>query len=175
MVRGQPRWQVGDVFRFPVSDTKVGYGQIVSGWGTSSSDLYFTVFDGLYDKEETLDPATDLAKPPALMGLSMDTLLRRGRWEVVGHRDLDASAIRWPAYKETISPGTFDVVDYTGQRRRRATDEETDRLPYREVVAPIRFENAFRALNGLDEWNEAYDALLPVTEDRTSGYVFRDS
>lgn len=61
---------------------------------------------------------------------------RRGRLEVgdVFSIPVDDEHVGW----------IFDVVDYTGRRRRRATKDEVERLPYRAVVAPIRFEKAFR-------------------------------
>ncbi len=65
-------------------------------------------------------------------------------------------------------PGTFHVVDYTGMRRRRATDVEVERLPFRTVVAPIRVEKALRALNGTEAWDEAYDELRPVDDELTA-------
>lgn len=166
------RWQVGDVFSFPVDEAgdRVAFGQIVGPWGAGGgSHFYFAIFDAVYPNGVDVDIAAAVEKPVALLGLSMDALLRHGRWRVQGQCRVPEDALRWPAYKEgTSPPGVFDVVDHTGQRRRRASDAEIEKLPYREVVAPIRLENAFRALHGEGEWNEAYASLLPVTEDATA-------
>jgi hypothetical protein len=114
--------KVGDVFTVPIDDKRVGCGQIVVPWGRSGGQFYFAFFDGLYPRREP--PALDavVAQPLILLGLSLDALLVHGHWQVIGNREVDPGAIPWPAYKEGISPpGTFEVVDYTGQRRRRAT------------------------------------------------------
>lgn len=99
----------------------------------------------------------------------MDALLVHGHWRVVGHRDVDEGAIPWPAYKVGVSPpGAYEVIDYTGNRRRAASDEEVERLQFREVVAPIRVEKALRALHGQDPWVDDYEALRPVGDGETS-------
>jgi hypothetical protein len=81
---------------------------------------------------------------------------------------VNSDRLPWPAYKEAVAPGAFDVVDFTGTKRRRATSDEAESLPFRAVVAPIRVERALRALHGLEEWNAAYDELRPPPRDQTS-------
>ncbi len=163
------KFEVGDVFSIPVDDERVGYGQILAPWGDSGGHFYLGVFDGALPRDEEPDLDATVAAPLALLALSMDSLLVHGHWQVVGRREVDPSAIPWPAYKEGVSPpGTFDVVDYTGERRRRATEDEIESLPFRTVVAPIRLEKALRALEGMEPWDDVYDALRPVDEDRTS-------
>lgn len=139
--------RVGDVFSVPLEGERVGYGQIVASWGDSGAHFYFAIFEGVYSAEDVPDLEAVVAASVVLLALSMDALLFHGHWRLVGHCEVDESAIPWPAYKEGVSPpGTFDVVDFRGRRRRRATDEETERLPFRSVVAPIRVEKALRAL-----------------------------
>lgn len=153
--------RVGDIFSVPIDDRRVGYGQIAASWG--EGHYYFAVFEGVYSVDEQPEFDAVVSAPLLLLALSLDALLFHEHWRLVGHRDVDQAAIPFPAYKEGVSPpGTFDVVDYTGTRRRRATDLEVERLPFRKVVAPIRVEKAFRALNGTEAWDEAYDALRPV-------------
>jgi Immunity protein 26 len=169
MSRRRLKLRVGDVFSIPVDDDRVGYGQIVSTWGESGGQFYFAVFDGAYPSDEEPDFEAVLANPVILLALSMDALLVHGHWQVFGNAEVDLDRIPWPAYKEGVSPpGAFDVVDASGQRRRSAADDEAARLPFRTVVAPIRVEKAFRALNGTEPWDEAYDALRPVDDELTA-------
>jgi hypothetical protein len=163
---------VGDVFSVPIDADRVGYGQIVSPWGESGGHFYFAIFDWVGSADEAPDIDAIVSAPLLLLALSMDALLFHQHWRVVGHHDVDGSAIPWPAYKEGVSPpGAFDVVDFTGTRRRPATDDEVERLPFRKVVAPIRVEKALRALRGDDPWDDGYDALRPVADDATSASV----
>ncbi len=166
--RSRPCLDLGDVFTIPLDDERVGYGQIVDRWGKSGGHFYFAVFDGVHPADAEPDLDAVLAEPLALLGLSMDALLLHGHWRVVGHREVDTAAVPWPAYKEGVSPRVFDVVDYTGQRRRRATPEEAEALPFRAVVAPIVIEDALKALHGLKNWNPAYDKLRPAVDGMTS-------
>lgn len=95
--------------------------------------------------------------------------MAHGHWQVVGHCKVRTEEVPWPAYKEGVSPpGTYDVVDHTGRRRRRATLQEAERLPFRTVVAPILLEKALRALHGAEPWDEIYDGMRLVESDRTA-------
>ena len=169
MSRKSKRFEVGDVFSIPIDDERLAYGQLVASWRSSGGHFYVAVFERIYRRDE--EPSLDavVREPLALLALSMDALLVHGHWQVVGRQDVDPTRIPWPAYKEGIMPpGTFDVVDHTGERRRRATDDEAETLPFRSVVAPIRLEKAIRALHGMEPWDDVYERLRPVAEDQTS-------
>lgn len=164
-----PRLDVGDVFAVPLDDELVGYGQIVRRWGSSGGHFYFALFEGCYRRDESPDLRLVLSQPVAILALSMDPLLVHERWRVVGRESIDRDSLPWPAYKlGVMPPGTFEVVDYTGERRRPATDKEVKALPFRTVVAPIRLERALQALCGYGEWKDAYEALRPVPKCMTS-------
>lgn len=165
MTRRRLKLQVGDVFSVPIDDSRVGYGQIVETWGQSGGQFYFAVFDGVYPRDQEPDIEAVLSSPVLLLALSMDALLVHGHWQVCGNARVNRDRIPWPAYKEGVSPpGTFDVVDASGERRRRATEDEAMRLPFRTVVAPIRVEKAFRALSGTEDWDDVYESLQPVDD-----------
>lgn len=158
----------GDVFSIPVDDeARVGYGQIVASWG--EGHFYFAVFDGVYPADREIDLERHVAGPLLLLALSLDALLFHGHWQVVGHVEVDEERIPWPAYKEgVLPPGAFEVVDARDRRRRMASAEEVERLPFRKVVAPIRVEKALRALIGNEPWDNDYETLRPVDDDLTS-------
>lgn len=167
--RKRLKLNVGDVFSIPVGDERVGYGQIVARWSGSGGHFYFAVYDVVDPAAEVPDLESIVSSPLVFLALSMDALLVHEHWLLVGHHEIDEAAIPWPAYKEGVSPpGTFDVVDHTGTRRRRASEDEIESLPFRKVVAPIRIEKALRALHGEGLWDDAYDALRPVPEGQTA-------
>lgn len=164
--------RVGDIFTIPLDADRVGYGQIVDTWGGSGGHFYFAVFAEAYTRD-VAPPIDDVvAGDIALLALSMDALLHHGHWEVVGHREVDAGLLPWPAFKEAVSPDEFHVVDHTGQRRRPATVQETDELPFRSVVSPIVLERALQAIHGLGEWDPQDDKLRPPVASRTEATAF---
>jgi hypothetical protein len=111
----------------------------------------------------------------ALLALSMDALLHHGHWEVVGHREVKASALPWPAFAEAVAPGEFRLVDHTGRRRRPATSREREMFPFRSVAAPMILERALRAIHGLGEWDPRDDKLRPPAPDLTEASAFGSS
>ena len=167
------RLRVGDVFTIPLDDKRVGYGQIVHDYG--QGHYYFAIFEEAFERDDEPDLRTVLEGRLALLPLSLDALLYHHHWHVVGHQDVHPERLPWPAYKEGVSPGVYEVVDYTGKRRREAGAGEADELPFRAVVAPVRVEKALRAIHGLEDWNDAYEELRPAPEDRTSSALLPQS
>jgi Immunity protein 26 len=149
------RLSVGDVFQLPLDLSRVGYGQIVGVYYRTA--YYFAIFEQPHEYGEQPELAKIVRGRIALFALSLDALLYHGGWEIVGNTS--APEIDWPTYKEAVAPDVFETFDHTGSIRRPATSEEVESLRYRAVVAPIRLQNAFRALHGAAEWNEAYDEL----------------
>ena len=151
---------VGDVFIVPVGDGRAGIGQVVADYGASAH--YIAIFDGVMSlKMAETQAVKATSSPVALLALSMDAKLYVGDWLTVGHAPV-AAGMALPAYKELVGvPDQFDVVDFSGNRRRRATPEEVGRLPYRKVVAPVRIENALKASLGLGPWLQIFDDLRP--------------
>jgi hypothetical protein len=152
--------KVGDVFIVPTGDDRAGIGQVV---GTYGNDAYFfAIFDLVLPADVAAERASEgLSCPVLFLTLSLDAKLHAGHWTVVAHAPVDAS-IPLPAYKEAVGRSTkFDVVDYTGSRRRQATRLEVETLPNRKVVAPVRLEKVLQASLGLEPWLEAFDELRP--------------
>lgn len=152
------RLKVGDIFIVPTGDERAGVGQVVASYGKDA--YYFAVFDRVVPSADAPDQAADAVHAPVLLlALSMDAKLHAGHWTVVGH-DSVAPSIPLPAYKEAVgSPGRFEVVDYSGTKRRPATQIEASALPNRKVVAPVRLEKALRAHLGLEPWLDDFDEL----------------
>jgi hypothetical protein len=159
--------QVGDIFIVPTGDGRAGIGQVVGAYGKDA--YFFAIFDLVLPVDVAAERAPEaLSCSVLLLALSLDAKLHAGHWTIVAHGPVDAS-IPLPAYKEAVGRSTkFDVVDYTGDRRRPATRLEVETLPNRKVVAPVRLEKALQASLGLELWLEAFDELRPKRKTTTS-------
>lgn len=135
------RVKTGHVFEIPVGDGRKGVGQVVATYGQSS--YYFAVFDIALPADAQADEVLAGVNAPLLMlGLSPDAKVHAGHWTVIGAAPVDP-ATPLPVYKVSVgSPHKVQVEDYSGNRRRWATPLEAAALPYRSVVAPVRFERA---------------------------------
>ncbi|KGN35044.1 hypothetical protein N802_02075 [Knoellia sinensis KCTC 19936] len=131
------------------------------------------VYDDVIADEDVPSRLSDvLATPVRLLALSLDAKLHAGHWQTVGQAPI-RDDLPLPAYKEAVTSGDHvDVVDYTGLRRRRASKDEVESLPFRKVVAPVRLERALRASLGLEPWLAAFDDLKP--HGLTSKGAFHD-
>lgn len=150
--------ELGDLFVIPTGDGRAGVGQVVGAYGAEA--YYFAIFDLALPEDEAGFRAKEaLSAPVLLLALSLDAKLHAGHWTVVAQEDVEPS-VPLPAYREVVgSPSNVEVVDYTGQRRRKATAEEAAVLSERKVVAPVRVERAFKASLGLEPWVDAFNEL----------------
>jgi hypothetical protein len=161
---------VGDVFVIPIDDNRVGVGQAVAMYGEDS--YYLAIFEPTIDRDlGELDSAID--GPILFLALTFDAKVWAGDWPVVGTRPVRPD-MPLPAYKQMVGvPDRFDVVDYSGQRRRPARGTEAVWLSNRFSVAPIRLERALRAVHGVEPWDDAYAELRPsqiATTERLFGH-----
>jgi hypothetical protein len=148
---------------------RVAFGQVVA---EARASLYFALFERAYDRRTAPGARTVVNDAIAFVALSFDGKLRVGDWEIVGNEPVSVE-IALPAYKRSVgSPDRFEVVDFSGQRRRAASTDEAETLPYRTVVSPAVLEDALRAHHGLAPWDELYDELRPVEPTRSSAHLF---
>lgn len=154
------RIRTGDVFVVRLDDARVVFGQVVAKY--QDDGYYFALFDKAYPRAVWPALSDVVSDRVAILALSLDGKIAAGHWEIVGNEPVPTD-LPLPAYKETVgTPDRVDIVDYSGERRRRAVGGEVDLLPNRKVVAPVRLEKALRALHGLEPWREAYQELRPV-------------
>ena len=164
------RIRVGDVFTLPLDEDRVGFGQVVARY--KKDGYFFAVFDRAYSHASTPDPGDVLTCRLLFLALSLDAKLHVGHWVIVGNEPVSPT-LPLPAYKEAVgTPENVHVVDFAGERRRRATAEEAAALPNRTVVSPALLEKAFRAKHGLEPWHERFDGLEPPEEWATSSRCF---
>lgn len=163
------RLRVGDVFSVPLDDQRFGLGQVVATFGKDA--YFFALFEPAFERAEEPDLEQAVRAPVAVLALSLDAKIAAGDWVVLGNRPV-ADGMPLPAFKEMVGgPDRVDVVDFSGERRRRAQGEEAEWLPNRKVVAPVRLEKALKAMHGLEPWNDAYAALEP-SEVATTARLF---
>lgn len=163
------RWPPGTVFSLPLDEERVGYGEVA--W-TSRYAHCFAIFAEAYPRHQQVPVERVVGGRLAFLGRSTDALLLHGRWQVVGHREIDATTYPLPAYKAELAPGVFEVSDFMDTQRRRATAEEAEKLPPRSSRSPIGFEHLLRALHGLEEWRARDERFRPVPEHLTSAALF---
>ncbi|MGW8565842.1 hypothetical protein [Isoptericola sp. NPDC055881] len=156
-----------------MDDERSGVGQVVGRYGDDA--LYLAIFERLLAVGDAVSGALGvLSDGPVFLALSTDAKIHVGHWSVVSNAAVGDS-IPFPVYKEMVGvPGNYEVVDYTGMRRRSATPAEIEILPNRKIVAPIRLQKALRAIHGLEPWNEVFEELRPGVRP-TSADMFGDS
>ena len=154
------RPRVGEVFTVPIDEDRAGVGQIVAEYGKGA--YYFAIFDTLVSRpEDRLEVSRALTGPIRFLALSLDAKLHAGHWSIVDRQPV-RNDLPLPAYKEAVTThDPFDVVDFSGTRRRRASRDEVERLRNRVIVAPARLERALRASVGLEPWLPAFDDFSP--------------
>jgi len=171
MAKGH-RLRVGDIVAIPLEGDQVAISQVVGSY--KKETYYFAVFDQPCRMNDFACVEARLHDEISLLALSMDAKISAGHWPVLAHREVDIGRIPFPAYLEGVSPpGSFEVVDYSGERRRPAPSDVHDLVP-RKVVAPVRIEKAVRALHGLEPWSDAYDDLRVPAETAQTNYWFAD-
>lgn len=166
--------RIGDLIAIPLDGDRIAIAQVVGSYLKKA--YYFSVLAEPCKAKDLKCVESRLDGEIAFLALSFDAKVAAGHWAVIGYRNVDSSRIPFPAYVEGVSPpGSFEVVDYSGQRRRAATLEDTYDLGPRTIVAPVRIEKAIRAFHGLEPWNAVYDDLRLPSESATSNYWFPGS
>lgn len=148
--------KLGDIFSIPLDGGKVGLGQVAGTY--KGGELFIVVFEGCWDSDDVPPVGEVVNLPIVLASLSLDALLWHGHWQILGNYVANFELIRYPVFKiDTLL--SAEIEDVEGQKIRKATKKEIQLLPYRTTVAPIRIEKAFKAINGLEEWQESYNEL----------------
>lgn len=148
--------RVGDIFQIPIDDTRVGYGQVVMQ--PDKSSLFICIYSIRTRPGEQPDLDAVVQSEILLAGNTFDARIWHGYWPVVGNIEPNMATIALPNYKEGL-PGRANVENLDRTRRRPATKEEEQILPFRSYVAPIRFEKALKALAGIGEWRPEHEDL----------------
>lgn len=150
--------KIGDIFTIPISLDRAGFGQVIK-MPVSSGVFIMAVFKQVYSDKNwpTLDEIIE--DEVLFLGYTMDALLYHKYWKIIGNKVSNLNKIKLPYYK-LGTPPDMQIVDYKGDRVRKATKREFEYLEYETSVAPIRYENALKAFYKLADWDEDYDELL---------------
>lgn len=164
------RLELGDVFAIPLDGSRAGIGQVVATYGQGA--FYFAIFD-LLVHPDAAEASIDEALTADLLFLapSLDSRLPVPYLTVIGTRPV-RPGLPLPAHREVDADNLVQVVDFSGRRRRPATDDEARRLQNRRFVAPLRLARALRATAGMEPWQDSYADLVPddeLSSDRLFG------
>jgi hypothetical protein len=144
---------VGDVFLVPLDSERYGIGQLAGDW---NGELYVVVYDRVVSREASADDLNGAGLQ--LAALTLDAKFHHGDWPVIGNRKDNVPYLPQPWFKVGVN-GETHIEARDRSVTRRATSTEEARLRHRTVVAPVRIENALKALHGLAEWNPRFDEL----------------
>jgi hypothetical protein len=154
------RPSAGDVFRIPVDDDRVAYGQVLS----TEEFLHLVVFEGLYEAGGEHDLAEVLRGPVIIYAWTGDELFGHG-WSVVDHRNVESNATPPVQFIEMADePGEFQAVDWAGNVLRPASPEEVENAPFRSINSPESVQEAVEAWHGIRPWKDKHLSLRPWDE-----------
>jgi len=148
--------QVGDVFQIPIDNSRVGYGQVVAR--PEKNVLFICVFAATTAADLIPDLAEIVRSEILLAGNTFDAKFNHGHWSIVGNMTSNLVEIPLPHYKSGMAESVI-VETLDRSRRRAATKEEEELLPFRTYSAPVGFELAIKAIAGNGVWLPDYDDL----------------
>lgn len=154
--------KVGDVFLVPLDGERYGLGQLAGDW---KGELYVVIYDKLVGRDAA--PADTVGADLTFAALTLDAKFHHGDWPVIGNRQDNLPDLPQPWFKVGVGRETH-IEARDRSVTRRATTTEAAELRNRTVVAPVRIENALKALHGLAEWNPRFD-------DLRAGYAFQSA
>jgi Immunity protein 26 len=146
------RVKAGDVFVIRAPDGRYGLGQVISPGGV----MYIAVFAKLYDGVPNADEV--LSADVLLVGWTVDALFHHGRWKVIGSRPVVGERFPYPSYKVVVE-GEIRIRDFSGTHFRRCNPDEEKLVDYKTTIAPIRYQRALLAYNGIGQWDSDFDPL----------------
>jgi hypothetical protein len=147
------KYKIGDIFFVPIGDDgQFGYGQVVEIY---EKILIYCVFYSSILR----DVPNLLSSNIFLAGITARVKIQNGDWKIFGNETRNLIDIKRPNFKVWIDNKMW-VVSFCGKRRRKIEEEESDIVTYRNVIAPIVYENALNAHFGVSEWLPSYDKLL---------------
>jgi hypothetical protein len=140
-------------FLIPLDGKRYGIGQLAGDW---KGELYVVIYDKLVARSASPDDVDGAGLQFA--ALTLDAKFHHGDWPIIGNRQDNLPDLPQPWFKVGVG-GETHIEARDRSVTRRATSTEEAGLRNRTVVAPVRIENALKALHGLAEWNPRFDDL----------------
>jgi hypothetical protein len=162
---------VGHVFQIPIDSERVGYGQVVLRPEQNvKSVLFVCVYAQTTRPDESPNAQQIVLSDILLAGLTFDAKLNNGDWPIVGSVTENLPSIALPNYNYRMSEKA--VVETLDRRRRRwATPEEEQSLPFRTYASPMVFELALKAIGGVGQWRDDFNDLKYETLRKSASIV----
>lgn len=153
----------GDIFTIPINEKSIGFGQIICI--PNNNNFLIIVFKIKWDNDSypLLEDIT--SNEILLLGYTLDAKLYHKHWKIIGNIVVKKNQIKMPHYKLGTPPGEIYLLDYKDSILRACSIDEFEKLNYRTVIAPIRYENALKAFCKEIEWNDHFDKLLYSSSD----------
>jgi hypothetical protein len=149
---------LGDLFKIPLDGNRFGLGIILY---VAKHNFVIAIYDVMYYNDHSIDFDDLKNKPIVFFGYTLDAKFYHGDWTIIGNvGSLELSEIYFPYYKLGTPPKDIYVVNYKGEKLRKATLKEFEQLDYETTIAPIRYENALKAHFNLIEWKDDYNSIL---------------
>lgn len=150
------RARVGDVFRIPIDDQRVGVGQMVA----IRPETYIAVFRTAYPAESRLELEAIVKDEIFLLARAGYELIAHGRWHLVGNIAPDLTRIPFPCFKTSIgSADNIYVLSFDGSKRRPALPNEVEMLPNRTSYSGVTLQSALQAEHGVGTWEPRFRGL----------------
>jgi Immunity protein 26 len=149
------RIRIGDVFQIPVSETQIGFGQVVA----QNKPIYYMIaFDFISDGKSAVNIEDVVNAPMIFAGNFFDGLFRTGDWKVVGNVNVKIEVVPFPCFKIYME-GKDYVESWDGTRRRLATPEEAKLLDNSTNYSALWLQEAVQAYFGAIPNDRQYDPL----------------
>jgi Immunity protein 26 len=149
--------KVGDIFTIPVSDEKTGFGQIINI--PNKNNFIIAVFEKVYTGKEWPGLDEIITDRILFLGYTMDAKLYHEHWKIIGNDSSNVSKVKLPYFK-LGTPPDMQIINYKGDRLRKASKDEFNSIDYKTVLAPVEYEIALKAHHKLEEWEEGFNELL---------------
>lgn len=150
--------KAGDIFTIPVTEDETGFGQIINI--PNKNNFIIVVFEKMYSGKDWPSLDEIVNDKILFLGYTMDAKLYHKHWIIIGNNISNLNKIKFPYYKLGTPPENIFIVNYKGEKVRKATIDEFNSLNYQSVVAPIRYENALKANFNLLDWDDSFNDLL---------------
>ena len=153
--RKRVRLRRGDLFEFATTDGRLAYGVVLAPGGVLNAIFLKT----LHTSRPTID---ELARDEvALIGTTMDGLFYHGDWAVIDRDFPIPQHLPFANWKVAMN-GELHSTDFDGKSVGPIWPDEIKLLDYKFSSAPMVFQDALEALNGIGEWREEYERLTPM-------------
>ncbi|NKF23352.1 Imm26 family immunity protein [Solimonas marina] len=146
------RAKEGDIFSINIDDKRRVFGQVIF------PPFYICIFSRAYPRDIQVDLTDVCSGRIALVGDSLDALIFRDSWKIVGSMPSVKDRIPRPLFTVQID-GQLMLEDFEKRLIKKATEADDKKYGRRWTRAPIAFENAIKALHGIGEWRADFDQL----------------